>query len=125
MKKFLNLALVFPLVFLVVFGCAKKVDTTKSIEQITADVQKMAKADLETMAQAYVTQIKAKQADFNKVRDQLKSIPPAELLGEKSKAVRNELSKLSREVSELAKRYNIYANKYKEVGGDPTKIQIK
>lgn len=105
-------------------GCGKKADTSKPIEQIQQEVQSMSKADLESSAKAYVNEITAKKSELEKIGAQLKSLSPTEIFGEKAKGIKDQLSGIQSEMSALTQRYEIYAKKYQEVGGDLSTIKI-
>ena len=117
--------LVLSVLSLALYGCAKKADTNKSVEQIKSEVQHMTSADIEAYAQAYVKEITAKKGEVDKVADQLKSISPMELLGEKAKSIKSQISNIESDVSKLTERYQVYAQKYQELGGDASKISIQ
>ncbi len=110
--------------FILVSGCAKKADPNKPIEQIQADVQKMSVSDLEANAKVYADAILAKKGEVEKVSDQMKQLKITELMGDKAKVLRDQLSKIGTDVSALTQRYDIYAKKYQELGGDVSKIKI-
>jgi len=106
------------------FGCAKKADPNKPIDQIKAEVEKMSVNDLQATAQAYAKEIKATQVEVDKVKEKFKGMSPMDLFGEKGKGIREQATKLASEVSELTKRYTIYADKLRAKGGDLSKIKI-
>lgn len=113
--------LVLSVLSLTFYGCAKKADTNRSVEQIKTEVQHMTSADIEAYAIAYANEIAAKKGEVEKVADQLKSISPMELIGEKAKSIKTQLSNIESEVSKLTERYQIYAQKFQELGGDVSK----
>jgi hypothetical protein len=123
MKSMSSLAVVLAASILV-FGCGKKADTNKPIAQIQQEVQKMSTGDLQATAQAYVKEIKAKKGDVGKVSEQLKSLSPKELFSDKAKKIRDQAAALSKDISSLTQRYDIYAKKFAEKGGDLTKIKL-
>lgn len=105
-------------------GCGKKADTQKPVDQIQQEVQSMSKADLESNAKAYVNEISSRKSELDKIASQLKSLSPTEMFGEKAKGIKDELSKVQSDLSALTQRYEIYAKKYQEVGGDVSAIKI-
>ena len=105
-------------------GCGKKADTSKSVDQIRNEAQAMSVADLEANAKAYVSEIQAKKSEIEKVTDQVKQLSPADLLGEKSKSLKDQLNQLGGQISALTERYTVYAQQYQEKGGDLSQIQI-
>jgi uncharacterized lipoprotein YehR (DUF1307 family) len=111
---------------LMLFGCGKKgADETKPIDQIKAEVAKMDVAKIRSTALSYKDTIVAKQADVAKVADQLKSIKPTELLGEKAAELKAQLSKIENSISALKERFQIYYEKLREKGGDLTGLELK
>jgi uncharacterized lipoprotein YehR (DUF1307 family) len=111
---------------LVLFGCGKKgADETTPIDQIKAEVAKMDVAKIRSTALSYKDAIVTKQADVAKIADQLKSIKPTELLGEKAAELKTQLSKIEKSISALKDRFEIYYDKLKEKGGDLTGLELK
>jgi uncharacterized coiled-coil DUF342 family protein len=121
-KLFSSLMVLF--VAAAIVGCGKKADTSKPIDQIQQEVQTMSKSDLESNAKAYVNEISAKKSELEKISSQLKTLSPTEIFGEKAKGIKDQLSSVQSEVSALTQRYEIYAKKYQEVGGDLNAIKI-
>jgi PBP1b-binding outer membrane lipoprotein LpoB len=109
---------------LLVFGCAKKADPNKPIDQIQKEVQNMSVSDLQSNALAYVDAIKAKKGEVTKVSDQLKALSPKELFSDKAKTIRDQAASVTKEVNALTQRYEIYAKKFAEKGGDMAKIKL-
>lgn len=105
-------------------GCAKKADTRKPVEQIKTEVQTMSVNDLEAFAKAYAGEIASKKTDVEKIGDQIKALTVSDLMGDKAKNIKDKLSSISGEVDALKVRYQVYADKFREKGGDIAKIQI-
>lgn len=113
------------LAILVAFsGCAKKADANKPLDQVQAEAQKMTVSDLQSTARAYADAIVAKKGDLEKVGNELKGIKITEMLGEKAKSLKDEAARIGTEMSALTQRYEVYAKKFQELGGDVAKIQI-
>ena len=104
-------------------ACAKKADTNKPVEEIKAEVQTMSLKDVESNAKAYAHEISAKQSEVEKVSQQVKSLSATEIFSEKAKGLKEQISKIGNEVSALTERYQIYAQKYQELGGDIANIK--
>lgn len=115
---------VFLLGVLLLQGCGKKADAHKPVDQIQKEVQAMSKTDLEKEARAYGDAIMAKKADAEKVAEKVKSLSPTEMFSDKAKNIKNELSEIQSQLSALIERYQIYARKYQETGGDMNAIKI-
>ncbi|MFA6600184.1 MAG: hypothetical protein WC352_05045 [Candidatus Omnitrophota bacterium] len=124
MKLFLRSVALVMALSVFAFGCGKKADINKPIDKIQAEVQKMSVGDLEKSARAYADAIKVRQADVSKVSEQLKALSPKELFSGKAKSIRDEAAAITRDVNALTQRYEIYARKFLEKGGDMAKIKI-
>lgn len=108
----------------VAFGCAKKADTSKTIEQIQQEVQNMNLSQLESTAKAYVSEIKGKQGELDKVKQELSTLSAKDLFSEKAGQIKDKVSAIGNDISALTQRYEVYVNKYRELGGDLSKVQI-
>ncbi len=108
-----------------ILGCAKKADPNKPIQQIQTEVQKMSLGELESNARAYANEIVSKKSEVGKVADQVKAISIKELLSQKAKDLKSQLSKLQSDLSAYAERYQIYAQKFQQLGGDVAKIKVQ
>lgn len=124
MKKWMSVFFCGVLAIAFVSGCAKKADTNKPVEQIKAEVEKMSVSDLESNAKAYANEIIAKKSEIEKVADKVKSLSPTELFGDKAKSLKDQMSQIGNDVSALTERYQIYAQKFQQAGGDVSKIKI-
>ncbi len=120
MKKALNIALCFVLLSAVVtlIGCGKKTDETKPISEVKAEAEKLDLDQLKEMASAYKQAMTDKIAEISKVADQLKEIPITKMLDEEAKAIKAEMTDLSKSLSALKERFDVYYSKLKEKGGD-------
>lgn len=106
------------------YGCSEKADTGKPVEQIKREAQGMSLSELESNAKTYANEIKAKKAELEKTAAPLKMLSAADFFGDKAKDIKSQLSKIQSEVSALTERYQLYAQKYQEAGGDVSKIKI-
>ena len=103
---------------IVAVGCGKKADESKPISEVKAEAEKMNTDELRASAMAYKKAIEAKKGDVEKLADQLKEIPVAEMLGEEAKSLKADMDELQQSVSALQERFQIYYDKLKEKGGD-------
>ena len=109
---------------LALLGCGKKADETKPISEVQAEAEKMDLKQLRSMALKYKEAIMAKQEDIERIGAELKKIPVAEMLGEEAKGLKTDIENLSKSVSALKERFEIYYNKLKEKGGDLSGLEI-
>ena len=123
-RKRILCALLFVVLVPFTSGCGKKADTSKSVDQIKTEVQRMSLGDLEANAKVYATEIVSKKSEVDKAADKMKSISPTELFGDKAKGLKDEISKLQSDLSALTQRYEVYAQKYSQMGGDVSKVKI-
>lgn len=120
----INVMWLLPLALVVVMGCGKKADTNKPMEEVRAEAQTMSAKELESSAKAYASEINRLKPEMEKIQAKLKDLAPTELLGDKAKGIKEEISKVSSRLSALTQRYDVYAEQYKKVGGDLSAIQI-
>lgn len=107
-----------------VWGCTKKADAAKPMDQVRAEAEKMTAADLEATAKAYASEIAAKKSDVEKIQAKLSGLSLQDMVGEKAKSIKDEASKVGQEISALTERYEVYAQKFQATGGDVSKIKL-
>ena len=105
-------------------GCAKKADTSKPLDQIKSEAQTMSVKDLQSYAQLYAKAIMNQKEQLSKVADQIKTLTPAEIIGTKAQDIKKQLSRIETQVGSLNERYQIYAEKFKEKGGDLATVKM-
>ncbi len=116
MKKSLAFFLAAFLTVGLVYGCAKKADTHKSVDQIRQEVQSLSVQDLQAYAKAYQSAVDKQKAEAEKIAEELKKIPFTQMLGDESKSIKERLEKVQSQVSALAERYQVYIDKLREKG---------
>ncbi len=92
-------------------GCSappQPVDTTKTIQQIEAEIGSMSAANAKKMADAFQAKITDKEKEVKSIASQLKGLSPQEVFGEKAKAITAQIAPLQKEVNNLKERYTIY-----------------
>ena len=105
-------------------GCGSKADENKPVSEIQAEAAKMDAEKLKAMAIKYKDAIVAKQADLEKITEELAKIPLTEKLGEEAKALSTELEDLGRSVKALKERFSVYYDEIKKKGGDLKGLEI-
>lgn len=116
--------LVFCLAASFAAGCSKKADTQKPLGEIRKEIEGMSLNQLQGQAEAYAREIAGKRGELEKIQAQLTSLSPQELFGDKAKGIKDQMSRVASDTQALTDRYNIYAGKFQELGGDSSKIQI-
>ena len=124
MKKIFGMMFIALLSVTALYGCGKKADTQKPIEEVRAEAEKMSVSDLEATAKAYAREIASKKSEADKIGSQLKGLSLQDMMGEKGKSIKDQASALGKQVSALTERYQVYAQKFQAAGGDMAKIQI-
>ena len=109
---------------LVLLGCGKKADESKAISEIQAEAEKMDVQQLKSMAMTYKEAIVAKKGDLGKVTAKLKEIKVTEMLGDEAKKLKADIADVTKSVSALKDRFQVYYQKLKEKGGDLSGLEI-
>ena len=109
---------------LVLCGCGDKADASKPVSEVEAEAATMDVAKLTSMAMAYKDAISAKKGDIDEVMAQFKKVPVAEMVGEDAKGLKADIDVLTKDISALKERFEIYYNKLKEKGGDLSGLEI-
>jgi hypothetical protein len=109
---------------LLILGCSEKADEAKPISEVKAEAEKMSAADLKAVAMKYKDAITAKTGEVEKLTAKLKEIPVAEALGKEAKQIKAEMETLTKSVSSLKERFQIYYDKLKEKAGDLSSLKI-
>lgn len=123
MKKW-SLFLVLPVAAMLVAGCGSKPDSSKPIDQVRQEAEKMNLSQLEKTAQSYAKEIQKQAAGMEQVQNKLKDLKPTELFSDKAKNIKDEASKIGGQVSALTERYNVYVEQFQKAGGDLSKVKI-
>jgi Skp family chaperone for outer membrane proteins len=94
-------------------GCGGSTTTTidenKPVSQIAADASKMGKAELQTMVTKYEAAIADKSKEVEALMAKVKEIPITEMMGEKAKALKDDVSKLKTSIDKLKDQMAVYA----------------
>jgi uncharacterized lipoprotein YehR (DUF1307 family) len=126
MKVLRNAAILFLLVMcsVAMFGCGKKADESKPMDEVKAEAEKMDAGQLRAAAMEYKDAIVAKKGDIEKITAKLKEIPVAEMMGEQAKGLKADIESLEKSVSALKARFDVYYGKLKEAKGDVSGLEI-
>ncbi|MFZ5802910.1 MAG: hypothetical protein ACOY3K_07390 [Candidatus Omnitrophota bacterium] len=105
-------------------GCAKQEDPRRPIEAIEAEIGLLSVPELQSKAQTYARLIRAQKKKLSTIQTRLGRIPAEDLAEEQARKIREEITQIAFEISELAHRYHLYAARYLEKGGEAAKIHI-
>lgn len=117
-KRIIFLCCLLVLSSFVLLGCGKKADESKAVSEVQSEAATMDVGQLKSMAAAYKKSIAGKKDDMNKLMAQLKEVPVTEMMGEEAGSLKAELIDMSKSISALTERFQIYYSKLKEKGGD-------
>ena len=110
---------------LVIGGCGgKKADENKPISEVKAEAEKMDVGQLRNMAMTYKESIVAKKADMEKLAAKLKEIPIAKMVGDEAKQLKTDIENLTKSITALKERFEVYYQKLKEKSGDLSGLEI-
>lgn len=91
-------------------GCGgSKIDENKPIDQVAADAAKMGQAELQKMVDTYQAAIAEKGKEIDALKEQIKEIPLTEMMGEKAKSLKDDVTEITTSLSKLKDRMAVYA----------------
>jgi hypothetical protein len=113
-----------PVLCLLLTGCGAKADEDKPLSDVKAEAEQMSVEKLRSMAMAYKDAILDKTRDVEALRLRLKNIPVTEMLGSEAKGLKADIDDLSKSISALEDRFQVYYDKIKEKGGDLSGLKL-
>lgn len=123
-ERNINLYLLLVGCALVLLGCGKKVDEGKPMSEVKAEAEQMSVRELRAMAMRYKESISAKTAELDEIMQKLKDIPVAEKLGTEATELTAEMKNLTKSLSALRERFQVYYGELKGKGGDVAGLEI-
>ena len=90
-------------------GGSSSIDENKPVSQIAADAQKMTQADLQKMVAKYEAAITEKGKELEALTAKVKEIPLTELMGDKAKTLKTDISKITTSMGKLKDQMTVYA----------------
>ncbi len=94
------------------------------VADIQAEASKMNVEQLKAKAMEYKDLIVAKKATIETLTAKLKEIPLTQQMGPEAKGLQTDIATLSKSVSALTERFQVYYSKLKEMGGDVSGLAI-
>jgi len=105
-------------------GCAKKADPDKSIGKVIAEAETLSRNHLKGYVRAYSKAIREGKNLLDDLLARMRTLSPKDTPEPRVKALRAEALKLQIYISALTARYEIYARKFREKGGDISQFPI-
>lgn len=93
-------------------------DLNKSVEQVKEKVATFDKTQLMAYANTYKDVILEKKDQLDALAEKLKGLSAMELIGEKGKALKNQLTQYTDQLNALKERYAVYLEKLEAFGVD-------
>lgn len=90
-------------------GGSSKIDENKPADQIAADAAKMGQAELQKMVNTYEAAIAEKSKEIQALTAKVKEIPLTELMGDKAKVLKEDVSKITASMGKLKDQMAVYA----------------
>jgi uncharacterized protein YggE len=109
---------------LAILGCGKKADESKPLSEVKAEAEKMSVADLQAKAKMYKDAIAAKTGEVEKLAAKLKGIAVTEMMGDEAKKIKADVDSVTKSLSALKERFQVYYDKLKEKGIDVSALKI-
>jgi outer membrane murein-binding lipoprotein Lpp len=107
MKRFQGL-LVLMAVFMLA-GCSSEIDENKPMETVRVEASKMKPEALKAKVAQYEALIAEKTAGIDGIKQQLKDLTISELMGEKAKTLKEEMSGLTASFEKLSDQMAVFA----------------
>ncbi len=90
-------------------GSSSTIDENKPVSQVAADASKMGQAELQAMVTKYEAAIAEKGKEVEALMAKVKEIPITEMMGDKAKALKDDVSKLKTSIDKLKDQMAAYA----------------
>lgn len=92
-------------------GCGGSggVDEDKPIDEVSAEAAEMTQAELQKVVDQYETALAEQKAEIASLKEEIKSIPLKEMMGDEARTLKEDLSDVMDSVDALTERLNIYA----------------
>ena len=100
---------ILPVLAILLVGCGEsEPDAGKTPEEVKQDAGEMDKSALEKKVEEYKTLISEQQGKLEDLQKQLKDIPVTEMMGEKAKELKDQMSKITDSIKELEAKMQSY-----------------
>jgi len=109
MKRIARVLLPVVLISFILNGCGGGVSEDKPISEVKTEAQAMSVDQLKATVAKYRAAIESKKAEIVKIKEQLKKIPIADMLGEEAKKLKGDVQNITKSIRALTDRLNTYA----------------
>ena len=92
-----------------IVGCSGGVSEDKPIAEVAKEAETLSADQLEAKVASYQKAIEAKKGDIDKIKAEVAKIAVKDMLGDKAKSLKNDLSDVSKSMKALSERMNVYA----------------
>lgn len=90
-------------------GGSSTIDENKPADQVAADAAKMSQAELQKMVDKYEAAIAEKSKEVEALTAKIKDVPLTELMGDKAKVLKKDISDVTASISKLSDQMTVYA----------------
>ena len=108
----------------IIFGCGKKADENKPLNEVKAEAAEMDVDDLHEMALEYKELIQANIEERGKIKNKIKEIPLKEMFGDQAQELKQELEPIVKSINELKQRFWVYYSELKKRNGDLSGLEL-
>ena len=109
MKQVFKALVPVVLVSLLIVGCGGGIGEDKPTAEIKSEAQTMSLEQLKNIVAKYQKVIESKQAEINALKEKIKKIPVAQMLGDEAKKIKTDVENIANSVCALTERLNIYS----------------
>jgi len=95
---------------------------TVPMEDVKAEIDKLGVEQLKAKATDYKDAILAQKAELATATEKLKEIPVTQLMSADAKTMQSNIATLTKTISNLNDRFQLYNNKIKELGGSAIEL---
>lgn len=92
-----------------IMGCSGGVSEDKPIAEVTKEAETMSADQLEAKVASYKKAIESKKGDVDKIQAEVAKIAVKDMLGDKAKSLKTDLSDVTKSMKALSERMNVYA----------------
>ncbi len=117
MKRMMTMAAAVLLAAGFLAGCGESVDENRPVSQIKEEAARLDRGQLEAKVNACKKAIESRKGEVEKLLAQVKATPLNELLSDKSKALKAELAKAEKAVSNLTAQLQAYQDELSKKAG--------